>query len=219
MTYTKPVFITGEIYHLYNRGVNKQLIFKDQKDYRNMLIMFGYYLDNEVPLRLSEAKRTKRLEHILLQPPQKPLVEIVSYCLMPNHFHLLVKQITDKGVSTFMRRSLNSYSRYYNERHNRVGPMFQNSFRAIKVDTDEQLLQAIRYIHLNPFIAKLTKHLENYQWSSHHQYIAGHASRLCNSLFGLELIAQSGGTYQEFIQDYADYTRQIQQIKNILIEE
>lgn len=82
-------------------------------------------------------------------------LEIISYCLMPNHFHLLVKQVIDHGIVKCLNNFSNSYTRYFNIRHDRVGPLFQGRFKAVRIETDEQLLQVSRYIHLNPVASSL----------------------------------------------------------------
>ncbi len=82
-------------------------------------------------------------------------VEVVAYCLMPNHFHLLVKQVSEGGISKYLRQAINSYAKYFNTKYKRVGSLFQDMFRAVHIETDEQFIHVSRYIHLNPLVSYL----------------------------------------------------------------
>ena len=99
------------------------------------------------------------------------IVDIGAYCLMPNHFHILLQQLQDNGISTFVRKLLNSYTRYFNTKNERIGPLFQGQFKAVRVESDEQLLHLTRYIHLNPLVGYVVKDLRNFEWSSYLDYI------------------------------------------------
>ncbi|MCL5410848.1 MAG: transposase [Patescibacteria group bacterium] len=209
--YYRPSFACEYFYHIYNRGVAKQAIFGDKNDYLRMLSTFSFYLEkdtNKYSLVLKEE-----LNKMLSKMPIQPLVKIYAYCLMPNHFHLILKQVMDKGVSEFMRKTLNSYTRYFNTRNNRIGPIFQGKFKAILIESDEQLLHLTRYIHLNPYVAKLANSVQRYPWSSYKQYLSKNSNRLC-TLPELSLIAD----YQDFVEDYASYAVDLTQIKKFLID-
>ncbi len=209
-------FLNGNIYHLYNRGVAKQEIFRSQYDYQRLLDNFAYYLDSESKQRISMISKTK-LREILANPPKKPLVSILSYCLMPNHFHLMAKQLQNGGISLFMKNSLNSYSRYFNTKNNRIGPIFQGRFKTVCVEDDEQLMHLSRYIHINPYIANLVSDPRNYRWSSLESYLGQNESRICHYAEILELF-DSIGEYQDFIQDYTEYLKQQLLIENLALE-
>ncbi len=215
--YVHPVFVNDSIYHVYNRGVAKQPLFHDEHDYHQFLICLSYYLESTPEGKLSDAKKSHRLEEILSEPVQKPIVEILAYCLMPNHFHLVVRQLADGGISTFMRRSLNSYTRYYNTRYRRVGTMFQGTFRAVFVGSDEQLLHVTRYVHLNAPVAKLTDDPRSYLWSSYQTYVAATSSRLCDPSLVLE-IAGGPAVYESFTKDYLGYARDLAIVKDLLLD-
>ncbi len=209
--YYRPSFACEYFYHIYNRGVAKQEIFGDKNDYLRMLSTFSYYLEkytNKYSIVLKEE-----LNNILLKTPVQPLVQIYAYCLMPNHFHLILKQIMDRGISEFMRKTLNSYTRYLNTKNNRVGPIFQGKFKAVLIESDEQLLHLSRYIHLNPYVAKLTQSVQEYPWSSYKQYLNKDSNRLC-SLLDSSLTTD----YKEFVEDYASYAVDLAYIKKFLID-
>lgn len=110
MSYYHPPFANDEVYHLYNRGVAKQAIFADIADYQRYLDCLSFYLESKPKRKLSTAKKWKSdLQLELTTEPTEPLVEILAYCLMTNHFHLVVRQLRDNGVATFMRRTFPTF--------------------------------------------------------------------------------------------------------------
>lgn len=152
----RPKIATGEIYHIFNRGVEKRKIFSNQKDYlrfihdlwefndKNAAINTTFYLD---PPHYRETFSIVRGE----KPERKRrdlLVEILCFALMPNHFHFLLRQLVDGGISLFMKK-LGGYSLYFNQKHNRTGHLLQGRFKAVHIETDAQLMTVTNYIHLN----------------------------------------------------------------------
>lgn len=209
-------FITGNLYHLYNRGVAKQPIFKNSYDYQRLLNTFAYYLDRAVTLKISEVSK-KRLAEILSEKPTKPQVEILSFCLMPNHFHLIVKQLLNFGITNFMRFALDSYTKYFNVKYDRVGPIFQGKFKAKEIKTDGQFMHLSRYIDLNPFTAKLISNPEEYTWSSLTLYLSGIKTRLSQPKNILTYF-QSIKEYNYFIKDFQDYIKSNEEIDDLTLE-
>ncbi|MBU2595464.1 transposase [Patescibacteria group bacterium] len=209
-------FVNGKIYHLYNRGVAKQKIFGDSNDYQRLLDNFAYYLDIELKTRISMIKKEKLIK-VLSANPKKPMISIISYCLMPNHFHLMVEQLKNGGTSQFMKDSLNSFARYFNTKYDRVGPIFQGRFKSVEIEDEDQLIHLSRYIHINPCIANLVEKPKYYQWSSFKLFIKNKTTRLCNPEMILEIIG-SPKKYKEFVQDYAEYAKKLLEIDNLLLE-
>src|SRR3989344_8672090 len=132
--------VTDSFYHIYNRGVEKRIIFQNSKDYQRFLETINFYRLHPTPRKLST--------HIKFNfPPipkhmlQNPLIEVICFCLMPNHFHLLLRQLTDNGITEFMRRISDSFTRYFNTKYERVGPLLQGPFKAKVIESDEYLLQ------------------------------------------------------------------------------
>lgn len=210
MPYRTTPLITGQIYHVFNRGVEKRCIFADQKHYNRFLKTLYYYSikDPKPKFSLFSQPRASNIDF------SKQIVEIIAYCLMPNHFHLLIKQTADNGISEFMRKMSNSYARYFNTKHNRVGPLWQGQFKAVLVENDQQLIHLSRYIHLNPYLAYLVKDLKDYEWSSYPEYI-----NLIKGFSKKEQVLdffKSAEEYQEFVKDHADYAVLI---KNQLLED
>ena len=146
MSIRKVDFIEGEYYHIYNRGNSKQKIFLSKKDYeRFVALLYG--------INTNESFNFFNLEKgggIFLREIENPLVSIGAYCLMPNHFHLLITPLSEEGLSKFMQKLSTSYVMYFNETHKRTGGLFEGKFKSIHMKTDKQLKYLFSYIHLNP---------------------------------------------------------------------
>jgi len=221
----KTPLVTGETYHLVNRGISEQPIFLRDKDYKRGLETIFYYQNTRIPLRYSFFMRLpqKRRQELLTSLKRKKdfLIEIIAYCLMPNHIHLLVSQLKDRGISKFMSNFSNSYTRYFNTRWDRRGPIFQGRFKAIRIETDEQIVHVSRYIHINPytsFIVKTLKQLENYPYSSLAEYTGSSKRNLCQKKLVLSDFPNHA-SYKKFVFDQADYQREIEKVKHLALEE
>jgi putative transposase len=216
--YNRPVFVTGQYYHLYNRGVAKQPLFHDDQDYRHFLLTIAHYQEAEPTHRLSDLPPQERAI-LFLSEAGRPIIEMIAFSLMPNHFHLLVRQLIDGGISTFMRRAMNSYTRAYNVRYHRVGTVFQGRFSAVLVTTDEQLLHLVRYIHLNAVVSHICERPEDYRWSSHRQYLTNKTNRLCHPQLLLTMIGGDQHRYQSFVNDQIAYASELELIKHLTLED
>jgi putative transposase len=145
MSQRKFAFAEHEFYHLYNRGNSKQVIFQDQADYRRFQqLLYVMNTDAHVAFRLIDKKNP------FVDQREGVQVAIGAYCLMPNHFHLLVTPLCEGGVEHFMQRLSTSYSMYFNKRYERTGALFEGRFKAQLADSDEYLKYLYAYIHLNP---------------------------------------------------------------------
>ncbi len=147
----KTPLVTGEIYHIYNRGLDKRPTFTDFNEKLRAYQAIKFYRFDSPPVRLSYFVRysTKRIEKLVESSWGNKLVSIMAYCLMPNHFHFILRQETDGGISKFISNFENSYTRYYNTKNKRVGNLFMDKFQNKLVDSEEQLLHLSRYVHLN----------------------------------------------------------------------
>lgn len=223
MPYRKIVFANQEIYHVVNRGVAKKPIFTGAKDYQRALEIIDYYRYPNPPLRFSFYNRLPKREKQnfieKLKKENKPLVEIIAFCLMPNHMHFLLKQLQKKGTPTFMRNFQNSYARYFNTKYDRIGPLFQSMFKAVRIETDEQLLHVSRYIHLNPVSSYLieVEDLFGYPWSSFPEYVRVQPPKLVATDLILGYF-KTKEDYGKFIFDQADYQRELEKIKHLILE-
>lgn len=220
-----PVRITplvnGEYYHVLNRGVAQQLIFSDKRDYKQMLLGLSYYRFATPPVRLSLFK-TLSLENRTylwkeLQNKNEKLVEIIAFALMPNHFHLLLRQEAENGISTYMRRLSNSYTRFFNTKSVRNGPIFQGAFKAVHISTDDQLLHVSRYIHLNPVVSYVIqeKNMWSYSFTSLPEYLG-----YPDITLPAPVLSQffSKDEYKRFVSDQVELGKSLEQIKHIAIE-
>ncbi len=202
--------VTGQIYHIYNRGSEKRSIYQDRRTFNRFLRSAVYYQHAGPKSKFSKfLKSIKELKTDLK-------VEIIAYCLMPNHYHFLVKQLKDGGITEMFSKLGNSYTKYFNIKYDRVGPLFQGEFKAKLIEDDEQLLHVTRYIHLNPTVAYLTTRPEDYEWSSYREYISD-SSGICNTKLTLGLIG-SKEKYRLFVEDQIDYGRSLEYIKHKLID-
>jgi len=170
----------GEYYHLYNRGVEKRNIFLTQED-RNRFKRLLYVANGteNFVFRDIEKKSLKDIDR------GEPLVAIAAWVLMPNHFHILVKEITEDGTAMFMRKLCTGYSSYFNKRHDRVGPLLQGRYKSQHVTEDTHLKYLFAYIHLNPLkliepawkdhrvinMVEAKKYISTYNHSSYLSYI------------------------------------------------
>jgi putative transposase len=212
MAFRKVSLVTGHIYHVFNRGVEKRTIFTVTNEYAKFLRAINYYLDSEATLPFSHVHPD---DIKILDEIKQSLVDIVCFCLMPNHFHLILKQNVDRGISWFMQRLQNSYSTYFNTKYERVGPLFQGPFKAVLVNDDSQLLHLSRYIHLNPVVAKISPS-PIYQWSSLKEYLGQSSTHLCQSDIVLHQLGDA--SYLDFVNNYTDYALELERIKHLTID-
>jgi putative transposase len=174
MSYKKPPFATGEIYHVYNRGVEKRVVFPETSDYFRMVN--DLYDLNDKNDTLNPRYCPKRgLMKSQRNREREILVEILAFVLMPNHYHLVMRQVEENGVVKFMQKLGTGYTNYFNKKNNRVGPLFQGSFKAVHVATNSYLQNLVGYIHTNPAALagnyRSSTSIKRYKWSSFLDYI------------------------------------------------
>lgn len=210
----KDILVTGNFYHIFNRGVNKNDIFFSEKDYKRFIttaIHYKNFLHKFTASGVYDPVSEK------LGKIEKPKVQILTYCLMPNHFHFLIKQLEEGGITWFMQRLSSSYVHYLNIKHGRVGPLFQGRFKNVLVDSDDQLLHLSRYIHLNPLVSNLTTDLKKYTWSSYPSHISDHSDNLSEPEFILENF-KTRSDYEKFVLDQADYAQSLEYLKHHILD-
>ena len=213
MSYNQAIFANNEFYHVFNRGVEKRTTFTNRRDYNRFIETMDYYRAKDPPARFSYKDRPVIIKNAIIS---SPLVEIVCFCLMPNHFHMLIKQIENNGISTFLSKLSNSYTKYFNTKYKRVGPLFQGSFKAVRVEDDEQLLHVSRYIHLNPLIDYLTRDLKTYPYSSYPEFL-GLKKGFCKKDIILDFF-KTPSDYEKFVLDQEDYGRSIKRMERMTHE-
>jgi len=190
----KPNFISGNIYHIYNRGIEKRDIFMEDLDYFRFIHDLFEFNDQAPAGKFSQFSQAQKQQQSEVQQseaglpivePRKLLVEILAFCLMPNHYHLLLKQKREGGMVQFMQKLGTGYTNYFNQKYKRVGGLFQGNFKAISVIQQDYLNYLLYYIHFNPLdlfelgwrvgeinnYQKAIEFLNSYRWSSHLDYL------------------------------------------------
>lgn len=222
MSYRKTPIVQDEIYHVFNRSVGRQPIFLSTKDYQRAIEVFRFYLYNKPSLRFSfynrlpEDQRGKFFEEMVKSAAQN--VEIICFCLMPNHFHFLLKNLTKDGIRQFISNFQNSYAKYFNIKADRTGTLFQQNFKAVRIESDEQLIHVSRYIHLNPVTSYLieAETLGNYLWSSYPNYLSDKSNYIFKKIV-LSLF-KSAEDYKQFVLNQVEYQRELNKIKHLTLE-
>lgn len=167
------VFAPDEYYHLYNRGTQKTNIFLDDRDRIRFLFLVLYFQLQETPQNISRQVSyfVKHRMFNIEVSVKKRLVDLVAFSLMPNHFHLLVKEAEEGGISKYLQKLLNAYTKYFNTKYEKSGHLFQGPFKAVHIKDNDQLLYASAYVHRNPREIKEWKNRDHlYPWSSFQDY-------------------------------------------------
>lgn len=219
----KVVLATGEIYHVFNRGIEKRPTFIDKREYERAFSSLDFYRFEKPSLGLAQALRLDLEKRDFffsqLKTKARELVEIICYCFMPNHFHFLLKQVKEKGIKIFLSNFSNSYTRYFNTKHRRIGPLFQGTFKAVRIEDDDQLKHISRYIHLNPVSSFVVTEgqLETYPWSSFPEFLDIDKDGICRKEIVLDLFS-SKEKYRDFVFDQIDYAKKLESIKHLVLE-
>ncbi|MDP3724221.1 MAG: transposase [bacterium] len=216
-------FVTDHYYHIFNRSVNKQPIFLQRPNYQRFIDIIRFYKVAKPPCRFSRFLDLPQRDQIAVIEAlalAKPSVSVLTYCIMPNHFHLLVRQEQDRGISNMVSVIQNSYAKYFNIKYGRVGAFWQGPFKAVLVEDDEQLLHVSRYIHLNPYTSDIIQRKEEiftYPWSSIGEYVGTKEGEFCRKE---EIVShyRSPEEYAEFIRDRADYQKRLKEIEYLFLE-
>ncbi|MBP9751719.1 MAG: transposase [Candidatus Moranbacteria bacterium] len=158
----KTVFANDEYYHIYNRGTDKRTIFSDDEDLNRFLqSMVEFNATDPIGSLYQNSFRKKTQLSGLAskheQEEKENLVAIVAYCLNPNHYHFILKQISERGIERYMHRLGTGYTRYFNEKNERTGSLFQGTFKSIHIDSNEYLLHVSAYVNLNDRVHQLDK--------------------------------------------------------------
>lgn len=193
---------TGGYYHIYNRGVNQQLIFNEDFDYKTFLSYLKLYLTLQgESLKGPPSRKLKNYHSEIL---------LLCYCLMPNHFHLFVQQTSNHAIDHFMRSLCTKFVRYFNTRNRRLGPLFQGPYKAVRVTSEFQFLYLSKYIHRNPLALSPYKEsprrLYEYKYSSYGNYLNRFSQSWVSPTSILSNFSQTNRnmSYREFVEDTAD---------------
>jgi len=214
------IYLKDGIYHIYNRGVEKRQIFMDDQDYRMFLYLLKRYLLPPNQTKSDCQVRPDRESNLYKE------IRLLCYCLMPNHFHLMVKQLIERAITDFVRRLTNSYTKYFNEKYKRIGALFQGRYKAALADSEHYLLHLSRYVHANP--RELFKNIQDFRKYSYSSYLDYLGDRHTQWLYPQEILSyfekQKGdlggdefSSYQNFVETYSE-DEEHKTLKNLILE-
>lgn len=238
MSIRKTNLVPGEIYHIYNRGVDKRNIFLDESDkYRFVHDLFEFNDKNPAKNLTIYLKNNANKEVGLPKlkgGSREMMVEILAYCLMDNHFHLMVRQKTENGITEFMRKLGTGYTNYFNKKYDRSGSLFQGKFKSVNLNNNAHFLYLPIYIHLNPLdfnypewregkiknYKKAVDFLENYKWSSYVDYIGKkNFPSILSRDFLLDRFDNSTEKLKKETNNWLkSFSKNIQKVKSIIAE-
>lgn len=244
MPYRKEKFENGDIVHVILRGVDGNEIFKNIDDYYRGVFSI-YEFNNSNPVSIKERRRLvnrfkKKAPNSILGKSGNPLiedkrdklVELLAFCFMPNHIHLLARQVKDNGITKFMQKVGAGYAGYFNRKYQRKGHFFQDTFNAVRIETDEQLKTVFAYIHTNSLSLEYSDwkiirienskeaqgFLESYKWSSYLDYIGiKNFTSVTQREFMLELFGGKDRC-KEFICDYINQKGELKEYSELFLE-
>ncbi|MGE5308739.1 MAG: transposase [Deltaproteobacteria bacterium] len=198
--------VEGSIYHVYSKSISDYVIFNSERDYIRMLEALQFYKDPNAKTRNSITSPIRQ--------PRSALVQIIAFCLMSTHIHLILKQLQENGISLYMNKVLNGYTHYFNARVKRKGPLWEGRFKRKLIENEEYLLHLTRYIHLNPVTAYLVNAPEEWKYSSFKEYL-GEESGICEFKEFIDIASEK---YADFVNSRIDYQRELATIKHLVIE-
>lgn len=213
----KEVISTGETYHIFNRSINSMQIFNHKYFCKRMQKLLWFYHFRDPGIKYSRYEKfpaEERLNFYYSLVDQPPKIKILAYCLMPNHYHLLATQLTDGGISEFIKSLQSSFSQKYNHKTKRKGPVFLPQFKLVRIEDDNQLLHVQRYIHLNPLTGYLVKSivdLDKYNWSSWGKYMNPTKKDTYEFVHPQPILEHFSSiqSYKQFVADQTDYQRSL----------
>ena len=205
---------TGDYFHVFNKSIAGYSIFNSKENNVRFLKILNFYNSK---LRKESFSKTLRdnssiISHELLHD-EGLYIKYIAYCLMPSHYHLLIKIIDDDKISKYMNDVENSYVRFFNLKHNRKGPLWQSAFKAVRIKNNEQLLHVSRYIHLNPSTSFLVDNPYNWEYSSLKSYLNFDTFAKIK-----DISIRNPEEYRNFICNRIDYQQKLRKIKKLIIE-
>ncbi|MEI7750049.1 MAG: transposase [Candidatus Moraniibacteriota bacterium] len=245
----KTVFANDEYYHVYNRGVDKREVFLNEGDYVRFLTYLRefndnstyeqrIFLKNQKNIKSSSKELSSCIQELSSLEESQPSVEIIAYCLSPNHYHLILKQLVENGVKIFMHKLGTGYTNYFNKKYQRSGSLFQGPFKAIHIDSNEYLLLLSAYVNRNYFIhgyqgedlgtkspsggSVPTPMQDEWKYCSALEYLGKRNGTLCKKEIVLNQFGQLGSesraSYAEFLDVNANYFRDKKELQKYILE-
>lgn len=216
----KDPFVTGEYYHIYNRGVDKRVIFKSSRDYERFIMLLYVSNTQTESFRLDNLinQQHKTFDEIFILDKGEPLVSVGAWCLMSNHFHLLVRQEVDGGITKFMKKLGTAYAMFFNIKYQRTGALFGGLFKSKLIGIDDNYMRHLfGYIHINPLEIKfpewkeqierpsveMKKFLESYRYSSYADYLdVGRVEKNIIKIENFPEYFEDSSSLEDFVEDY-----------------
>lgn len=230
----RPQLINNEIYHIVARGTGETVIFKDDADYyRAIFSLYEFNTTESIEIRKQREKRriVKEGKRPFIDE-RLPLVEIFAFYFMPNHIHLLLRQLKKNGISKFMKKLGAGYANYFNKKYERKGHLFQGRFGAVHIKTNEQLQNVFVYIHTNGVSLiepnwkekgikhprEIIKFLESYKWSSYSDYLGKkNFPSVTKRDFLLKIMGGEKGC-RDFVTGWIKYKHEISDLGEVVLE-
>ena len=239
MPYRKEEFVNGEIYHIIFRAIDENLLFKNDDDYYRGIFSL-YEFNNGKPIEIRQRRKERKREKIIevnggpsSVDKRERLVDVFAFCLMPNHIHLLLKQLKEGGITKYMSKNGTGYAGYFNRKYDHKGYVFQNRFQSVHIKNDNQLKIVLNYIHTNPISLVEPKWKElgiknservigflknKYRWSSNFDYLGKkNFPSVTERDFMLEIMGGVNGC-QNFINKWVVYKNELTQRKDLFLE-
>jgi len=208
-------FPEGEIFHICNKSIANYPILKDLNNSVRLIQILDYYNSLNIESSLSVfLRKSQDFSPKLLQLKNNSFIKFLSYCLMPDHYHILIKILKGCHFIKYINDVENSFTRFFNIKFKRKGPLWQSSFRSVRIKTNEQLLHVTRYFHLNPVTNNIVQKPEDWIFSSYKDYL--NKDILENYL--TEISIANTNTYKKFVEDRIDYQKKIKLIKKLILE-
>ena len=200
-------------YHVFNRGVEKKDVFVDDQDRRVFLFYLNIYTGNldQVTARYSDLPARLKDKNL------GDSLDLLAYCLMPNHFHLVIFQKEADAMPRLLKQVTNGYTAYFNQKHNRVGSLFAGRYRAVTIGDDDLLAHVVRYVHLNPVVAGLSGKPGEWGWCSYKNYMGENGGINCETHRVGDRFASSED-FAKYHADQAEYARELERIKHLIID-
>lgn len=207
-------YVDHTYYHIYNRGVEKRKIFLNHDDYVTFLGCLKLYLS---PPQITDRRFARTLQgenlsdtKVVFAPSRQPhnhekTIELVAYCLMPNHFHLMLRSVEKDSMPRFMRSLSTRYAMYFNKKYERVGSLFQGPYKAVMIEQEAQFLWVTKYIHRNPL--SISPSLDSYSYSSYANYIGQIHQKWLHPENILTYFSSTNprNSYQNFVEESPDH--------------
>jgi len=222
MVRRKDPLVDGEVYHIFDRSIADFVIFNNREELERMRQLINYQTKSNA--KFSDFIESKIVERQgfnnafnIISEGKENLVQIIAYCLMSTHIHLILKQLKENGISDYMRKILESYSSYFNAKHRRKGPLWESKFKNVLVTSEEQLLHLTRYVHLNPVTALLVNKPEDWVFSSYNEYLYKFKENSAICKFD-DILEIKQPLYRKFVNNRISYQRELAKIKNLILD-